>query len=173
MRSPSVSLHNVRVSRIRSASVLIFVFGLMRQNDICDVYLWRWARCLLGHTNSFAVWLACIIQACRSSLALAVGAVYHSQILGYECSYVACRPLRGAPPPRPRSEEPCRFPRTPSGKGGNHGGTSSLFSVTFFRSQTAKTKHRYNGKYHAAVRPELVEGQAKRHLNAALRKSCH
>src|SRR5215207_8677777 len=51
-------------------------------------------------------------------------------------------------------------------------GTFPSCCVSFFRSQSEKTKHRYKMVYHAAVHPELDEGQAKRRLNARPRKSC-
>jgi len=35
------------------------------------------------------------------------------------------------------------------------------------RSQSAKTKNDIIGKYHAAARPELAEGQAKSRVEAA------
>src|SRR5258706_3914347 len=50
---------------------------------------------------------------------------------------------------------------------GTHSGTFPSFCISFLRSARAKTKYRYNGKYHAAVRPEPDEGQAK----SLLRKS--
>src|SRR6266511_5466017 len=52
-------------------------------------------------------------------------------------------------------------------------GTLSSFCVSCLRSASANTKHRYHGTYHAAVRPERVEGQAQRRLRAAPRTSCH
>jgi hypothetical protein len=54
-------------------------------------------------------------------------------------------------------------------------GRAVLHVVFVFRCALVErtTKHSYTGKYHAAVRPELVEGQTKRRVRAAPRDSCH